>query len=87
MFAWHCRGEVELVSKLVLWDPKHGQRKPGRPVMTYVASLTKDTGLTVEEDIHEDFTGIYQEGWTTKVFNHGEDGDGGGNISVSKILQ
>ena len=50
MFAGHCRrSEDEMVSKLVLWDPKHGQRKQGRPAMTYVASLTKDTGLTVEE--------------------------------------
>ncbi len=38
-----------MVSKLVLWHPKHGQRKQGRPAMTYVASLTKDIGLTVEE--------------------------------------
>ena len=50
MFAGNCRrSKDEMVSKLVLWDPKHGQRKQGRPAMTYVASLTKDTGLTVKE--------------------------------------
>ncbi len=50
VFVGHCRrSEDEMVSKLVLWDPKHGQRKQGRPAMTYVASLTKDTGLTVKE--------------------------------------
>ena len=44
-FAGHCiRGE-ELVSKMVLWSPKHGNRKPGRPALTYINILRKDTGL------------------------------------------
>ena len=38
-----------MVSKVVLWTPKHGQRKQGRPALTYIASLTKDTGLPADE--------------------------------------
>ena len=50
MFAGHCRrSENEMVSKVVLWEPKHGWRKQGRPAMTYIDSLVKDTDLTVDE--------------------------------------
>ena len=49
-FAGHCRrSEDELASKLVLWTPKHGQRKQGRPALTYIDVLTKDTGLPADE--------------------------------------
>ncbi len=44
MFTGHCRrSENEMVSKVVLWDPKHSRRKQGRPAMTYTDSLVKDT--------------------------------------------
>ena len=46
MFAGHCRrSEDGMVLKLVLWDPKNGQRKQGRPAVKYVAALIKDTGV------------------------------------------
>ncbi len=49
-FAGHCRrSENELASKLVLLTPKHGQRKQGRPALTYINVLTKDTGLPADE--------------------------------------
>lgn len=49
-FAGHCRRqEDELVSKLVLWLPTHGQRKQGRPPLTYIDTLRQDTGLEVDE--------------------------------------
>ncbi len=43
------KSDGEMVSKVVLWTPKHGQRKQERPVLTYIASLTKDTGLPADE--------------------------------------
>ncbi len=49
-FLGHCRrSEGGLASKLVLWTPKHGQRKQGRPVVTYKDVLEKDTGLPTDE--------------------------------------
>ena len=50
MLAGHSRrSENEMVSKLVLWTPWHGQRKQGRPALTYINTLTKDTGLETAE--------------------------------------
>ena len=49
-FAGHCiRRENEIVSDLVLWRPKHGHTSVGRPALTYLDTLVKDTGLTGEE--------------------------------------
>ena len=49
-FAGHCRrSEDELASKLVLLTPKHGQRKQGRPALTYLDVLAKDTGQPADE--------------------------------------
>ena len=44
-FAGHCFRSVEPVSQMVLWTPKHGKRKPGRPAQTYIDILRHDTGL------------------------------------------
>ena len=41
---WFRRKE-ELVSDVLLWDPKHGRAKVGRPVKTYPKLLTEDTGV------------------------------------------
>ena len=30
---------------MVLWTPKHGARKPGKPALNYIVVLKKDTGL------------------------------------------
>ena len=43
------RRKNELISKLLLWEPKQGSRKVGRPSMTYVDQLRNDTGLQTEE--------------------------------------
>ena len=34
---------------LLLWEPKHGARKRGRPALTYVDQLQNDTGLSIAE--------------------------------------
>ena len=45
-FAGHCcRSSDETVSRLLLWNPKHGKRMPGRPSLTYVDQLRLDIGL------------------------------------------
>ena len=37
------------MSKLVHWIPKHGRKSLGRPALTYIDILKRDTGLEVEE--------------------------------------
>ena len=45
-FAGHCcRSTEEPISRLLLWRPKHGKRKAGRPTITYTDVLQQDTGL------------------------------------------
>ena len=42
--AGHCQRHQELpASKLVLWEPTHGHRSRGRPTLTYVDVLKKDS--------------------------------------------
>ena len=43
------RRKVELVSQVLLWEPKQGARKRGRPALPYVDQLRKDTGLSTEQ--------------------------------------
>ena len=44
--AGHLTRHDDLVAhKLVLWEPNHGKRSPGRPRITFVDVLRKDTGL------------------------------------------
>ena len=46
----HCwRKKDEVISDLLLWEPKHGARKRGRPALTYVDQLQNDTGLSIAE--------------------------------------
>ena len=45
--SWRRKDEV--ISKLLLWEPKHGSRKRGRPASTYVDQLRNDTGLSITE--------------------------------------
>ena len=48
-FAGHCwRSKDELASDTILWIPKHGKTKVGRPAKTYVDQLMNDSGLSVE---------------------------------------
>ena len=50
-FAGHCcRSKDESVSRLLLWKPKHGKRKNGRPSFTWAKLLKQNTGLQ-EPDI------------------------------------
>ena len=52
-FAGHCfRRKEELVSDVLLWDPKHGTAKVGRPVKTYPELLTEDTGVQLADLPH-----------------------------------
>ena len=39
----------ELASQLLIWEPKQGARKRGRPAITYVDQLRNDTGLPTKE--------------------------------------
>ena len=44
--AWHCvRHKEEEVSKLVLWEPQHGETKRGSPKTTYIHTLPEGAGL------------------------------------------
>ena len=48
-FIGHCwRSKDEIVHKLVLWEPTHGKRSPGRPHLNYVDQLVEDTNLDKE---------------------------------------
>ena len=44
--AGHCYRSDETVANLMLWKPKHGCRRSGRPKLACVTLLTQDTGLT-----------------------------------------
>ena len=48
--AGHCqRHPEEAAHRLTLWKPSNGQRKRGKPAMSYVMQLEKDTGLGVDD--------------------------------------
>ena len=36
-----------MISDLLLWEPKHGARKRGKPATTYVDQLLNDTSLSI----------------------------------------
>ena len=45
-FSVHCwRNKNEVLSDLVLWEPKHGKRSVGGQARTFVALLEADTGV------------------------------------------
>ena len=49
-FIGHCwRKKDEVISELLLWEPKQSTRKRGRPVLTYVDQLPNDAGLSIAE--------------------------------------
>ena len=46
----HCwRSKDELISDLLLWTPKYGRTKAGRPARTYIQQLREDTGCSPED--------------------------------------
>ena len=49
-FAGHCwRSEGELENDILLWQPSHGKFFRGRPPLTYIDQLVKDTGCRTKE--------------------------------------
>ena len=49
-FAGHCwRKKDEVVHKLLLWNPNHGNRGRGRPRKSYTKQLAEDTGLDLQQ--------------------------------------
>ena len=49
-FSGYCwRRREELFGEVLIWEPLHGQRKPGRPQKTYIAQLRDDSGCTTDE--------------------------------------
>ena len=45
--AGHCwRSKDELISDVLLWTPKYGRAKAGRPARTYIQQLCEDTGCS-----------------------------------------
>ena len=50
--AGHSVRHPELVaSELVLWEPAHGSRNPGRRRATYIDSLKRNTGLNETTEV------------------------------------
>ena len=49
-YAGHCwRSRDELIRDVLLWTPKHGGAKAGRPARTYIQQLCEDTGCCPED--------------------------------------
>ena len=49
-FAGHCyRSKDEVAKDLILWTPKHGKAKVGRPSKTYTKQLTEDVDCQLED--------------------------------------
>ena len=48
--AGHCwRSRDELISYVLIWTPKYGRAKAGRPARTYIQQLCEDTGCSLED--------------------------------------
>ena len=66
-FAGHCwRSKEEVVSKVLLWKPKHGTATSGRPTRTYIDQLADDTGCLPEELAT---AMLDRDGWRKRVLN------------------
>ena len=49
-FAGHCfRSKDEVVQPLIMWEPRHGKRRRGRPAKTFIDQLMDDTEITKED--------------------------------------
>ena len=49
-FSGHCwRSKSETISQLLMWEPSRGKRTRGRPAMTYLDQLEKDTCIQRQE--------------------------------------
>ena len=48
-FAGHCwRSKDEIISDVLLWTPKHGHTRVGRPYKTYIKQICEDIGCQPE---------------------------------------
>ena len=73
-FSGHCCGSKnEVVSDSVLWEPKHGKRRVGGQILTFVDLLEADTGVP-----RDCFLAAIDDrvGWRNRAM--GEEGGGGG---------
>ena len=64
-FAGHCwRAKQELASDLLLWAPRYGKTRVGRPAITYIDQLSRDTGC-----LPEDLATLMQDrnGWRDRL--------------------
>ena len=49
-FAGHrWRAKQRLAGDLLLWSPNHGKRRVGRPAITYIDQLCRDTGCLLND--------------------------------------
>ena len=49
-YAEHCwRSRDDLISDVLLWTPRYGRGKAGRPAQTYIQQLCEDTGCSPED--------------------------------------
>ena len=54
--AGHCwRSKDELIRDVLLWTPRHGRAKAGRPARTYIQLLCEDTGCCPEDVDREEW--------------------------------
>ena len=66
-FAGHCwRAKQEITSDLLLWSPNYGKRRVGRPAITYIDQLCRDTGC-----LPNDLPTLLQDrdGWSDRLMN------------------
>ncbi|CAM1308473.1 Uncharacterised protein r2_g1841 [Pycnogonum litorale] len=66
-FAGHCwRAKQELASDLLIWTPRHGRTRVGRPAATYVDQLCENV-----ECLPNDLPNMMQDrdGWCARVKN------------------
>ena len=49
LFGNAYSGLLKPSSELLLWEPKHGATKRGRPATTYIDQLRNDTRLSIAE--------------------------------------
>ena len=66
-FAGHCwRAKQEITSDLLLWSPNYGKRRVGRPAITYIDQLCRDTGY-----LPNDLPTLLQDrdGWSDILMN------------------
>ena len=49
--AGHCYRQGNLAGKLILWEPRHGQRSRGRSLSTFIDTLKRDVGAECTNEL------------------------------------